>query len=42
MRLDPDQSRQNVGPDLIPNCFQRRSADDTMYICIAGKVNANR
>ena len=26
--LDPDQDRQNVGPDLGPNCLQRLSADD--------------
>ena len=26
--LDPDQDRQNVGPDLGPNCLQRTSADD--------------
>ena len=28
-RLDPDQARRFVGPDLGPNCLQRRSADDT-------------
>ena len=28
-RLDPDQARQNVGPDLGPNCLQRLLADDT-------------
>ena len=27
--LDPDQDRQNVGPDLDPNCLQRLSADDS-------------
>ena len=27
--LDPDRARQNVGPDLVPNCLQRLSADDT-------------
>ena len=27
--LDPDQARQNVRPDLGPNCLQRLSADDT-------------
>ena len=27
--LNPDQARQNVGPDLGPNCLQRLSADDT-------------
>ena len=27
--LDPDQDRQNVGPDLDPNCLKiRLSADD--------------
>ena len=26
--LDPDQDRQNVGPDLGPNCLKRLSADD--------------
>ena len=28
-RLDPDQARHSVGPDLGPNCLQRLSADDT-------------
>ena len=28
--LDPDQARQNVGPDLGPNCLQRLSADGKM------------
>ena len=27
--LDPDQARQDVGPDLDPNCLQRLSADGT-------------
>ena len=27
-RLDPDQARHIVGPDLDPNCLQRPSADD--------------
>ena len=26
--LDPDQDRQNVGPDLGPNYLQRSSKDD--------------
>ena len=26
--LDPDQARQNVGPDLNPNCLQMLSHDD--------------
>ena len=28
-RLDPDQTRHIVGPDLGLNCLQRLSADDT-------------
>ena len=27
--LDPDQARQNVGPDLGPKCLQKVSADNT-------------
>ena len=27
--LDSDQARQNVGPDLCPNCLKKLSADDT-------------
>ena len=27
--LDPDQARQNVGPDLGQICLQRLSADGT-------------
>ena len=27
--MDPDQARQNVGPDLGPNCLQKLSAEDT-------------
>ena len=27
--LDPVQARQNVGPELDPNCLQRLSADET-------------
>ena len=27
--LDPDQARQNFGPDLDPSCLQKLSADDT-------------
>ena len=27
--LDSDQARINVGPDLVPNCLQIISADDT-------------
>ena len=26
--LDPDKARQNVGPDLGPNCLHTLSADD--------------
>ena len=28
-RLDPNQARRFVGPDLDPNCLQKLSADDT-------------
>ena len=28
-KLDPDQARRIVGPDLGPNCLQRFSADGT-------------
>ena len=27
--LDPDQARRSVGPDLVPNCLQKLSADET-------------
>ena len=27
--LDPYQARQNVGPDMGPNCLQRLATDDT-------------
>ena len=27
--LDPGLARQNVEPDLVPNCLQRLSAHDT-------------
>ena len=27
--LDPDQARHYVGPDLVLNCLQKISADDT-------------
>ena len=27
--LDPDQAQHFVGPDLVPNCLQKLSADDT-------------
>ena len=30
--LDPDQARPSVGPDLVPNCLQRLSADDMHYL----------
>ena len=35
-RLDPNQARQIVGPDLGPNCLQRLSADNT------GRERVNR
>ena len=28
-RLDLDQAQHFVGPDLVPNCLQKLSADDT-------------
>ena len=28
-RLDPVQARHFVGPDLVPNCLQRLSTEDT-------------
>ena len=27
--LDPDHARHFIGPDLVPNCLQNLSADDT-------------
>ena len=27
--LDPDQERNSAGPDLVPNCLKKLSADDT-------------
>ena len=27
-RLDPDQDRRSVGPDLVPNCLQGLSVDN--------------
>ena len=47
--LDPDQARQNVGPDLGPNCLQRYSADDTsrqrvngsMFVCFIYPILIN-
>ena len=29
--LDPDQDKQNVGPDLGPNCFQMLSLDFCLF-----------
>ena len=29
-RMDPDQARRFVGPDLDPNCLQKLSADETL------------
>ena len=28
--LDPDQAHHIVGPDLVPNCYQRLPIDDTI------------
>ena len=36
--LDQDQARQNVGPDLSPNCLQRLSAVDTLRLRV-NKIN---
>ena len=30
-RLDTDQARHFVGPDLVPNCLQRLSADNSCH-----------
>ena len=40
-RLDPDQARHFVGPDLGPNCLQKLSEDDTsrqrvnIFMCVS-------
>ena len=31
--LVPDQARQNVGPDLGPNCLQKLSVYETSAVC---------
>ena len=36
--LDPDQDRQNIGPDLDPNCLQKYSADDTSRQRVNGNL----
>ena len=36
--LDPDQARQNVGPDMDPNCLQRSAADDKIFAVVGGLV----
>ena len=41
--LDPDQAQHFVGPDLVPNCLQKLSADnkshhkqiDELFVCAA-------
>ena len=40
--LDPDQARQNVGPDLGPNFLQRLSADDTSWQRINGNMASQK
>ena len=40
--LDPDHDRQNVGPDLGPNCLQRLSADDTRKQGVKGDVRISQ
>ena len=37
-RLDPDQARHFVGPDLGPNCLQKLSADDTRRQRVKGVI----
>ena len=41
-RLGPDQARQNVGPDLGPNCLQRLSAvdKDLKYFIFLNNINS--
>ena len=34
--LDPDQARQNVGPELGPNCLRSYSADETSRQRVTG------
>ena len=29
--LDPDQAPHFVGPDLVPNCLRKLSAEDTRW-----------
>ena len=31
IRLDPDQDRHSVGPDLSPKCLQRLNSDDKSH-----------
>ena len=35
--LSLDQARQFVGPDLVPNCFQSLSAEDTSRQRVKGE-----
>ena len=37
--LDPDQAQHIAQPDLIPNCLQRLSADDTAQLLGQAKVS---
>ena len=36
--LAPDQDRQNVRPDLGPNCFQRLSADEKRFLASGQEI----
>ena len=36
--MDPDQDRQNVGPDLGAKCLQGLSADNKVAISSKGRV----
>ena len=38
--FDPDQARQNVGPDLGQNCLQRISAYDTSMQTVNWHLNS--
>ena len=39
--LTPIRSRQNVGPDLGPNCLKELSADDNVMLKFYAKLNTS-
>ena len=41
-RLDPDQARHFVGPDLDPNGLQKLSADDTSRKELKNNIYVNK